>query len=162
MTTHQKHAAPSRVVALVSAFAAGLLFALGLVVSGMTQPAVVLGFLDVSALLKGVKPWVGTGWDPSLAFVMGGALLVTVFAFRITPRAERKPWHAEKFELPTRQDIDAPLVIGGVLFGAGWGLAGYCPGPALASVLTGGMDALIFTSCMLAGMVLAKLVQKKH
>lgn len=147
--------------ALISAWVAGFLFALGLVVSGMNQPSVVLGFLDVSTILKGVKPWVGDGWDASLMFVMGGALLVTVVAFRLTPQKQLKPWHADRFELPVRKDIDAPLVVGGVLFGAGWGLAGYCPGPALASVLTGGLDALVFTSAMLAGMVVAKVMQKR-
>jgi uncharacterized protein len=147
--------------ALISALTAGLVFALGLVVSGMNQPAVVLGFLDVTAMAKGVKPWVADGWDPSLAMVMGGALLVTVLGFQFTPRSQLKPWHADKFELPTRKDIDSPLVVGAVMFGAGWGLAGYCPGPALASVLVGGADALIFTICMLAGMVVAKQIQKR-
>ena len=148
--------------ALISALTAGLVFALGLVVSGMNQPSVVLGFLDVTALAKGVKPWVADGWDPSLAMVMGGALMVTILGFQLTPKSQLKPWHADKFELPTRKDIDAPLVLGAVMFGAGWGLAGYCPGPALASVLTGGADAVVFTLCMLGGMVLAKLMQKRN
>jgi uncharacterized membrane protein YedE/YeeE len=146
--------------ALVSALTAGLVFALGLVISGMSQPGVVLGFLDVTALAKGVKPWVADGWDPSLALVMAGALMVTVAGFQLTPKSQLKPWHADKFELPSRKDIDAPLVLGAVMFGAGWGLAGYCPGPALASVIYGGLDALVFTICMLAGMVLARWVQR--
>jgi uncharacterized protein len=147
--------------ALLSAYVAGLIFALGLALSGMTQPAVVLGFLDLSALSQGVKPWVADGWDASLAFVMGGALIVTVIAFAVTPKQALKPWHADTFELPTRKDIDKPLVLGAVLFGAGWGLAGYCPGPALASVLAGGVDVLVFTAAMVAGMVLAKQLQKR-
>lgn len=147
--------------ALVSALTAGLVFALGLVVSGMNQPAVVLGFLDVTSLAKGVKPWVADGWDPSLALVMGGALMVTVLGFQLTPKSQLKPWHADKFELPTRKDIDLPLVGGAVMFGAGWGLAGYCPGPALASFLIGGADALVFTGFMLAGMATAKIVARK-
>jgi uncharacterized protein len=149
------------IAALLSALVAGLIFALGLVVSGMNQPGVVLGFLDVKALAQGVKPWVSDGWDPSLAMVMGGALMVTILGFQLTPKRLLKPWHADKFELPARKDVDAPLVIGAVMFGAGWGLAGYCPGPALASMLTGGTDALVFTLCMLAGMVLAKVMQKR-
>jgi uncharacterized protein len=147
--------------ALLSAFIAGLLFALGLVLSGMSQPAVVLGFLDVLSLAQGVKPWSPTGWDPSLAFVMGGALMVTVLAFAVTPKSNLKPWHADKFELPTRKDIDTPLVLGGVMFGAGWGLAGYCPGPALTSVLAGGADVALFTGFMLIGMVVAKKFSRK-
>lgn len=147
--------------ALISALVAGLVFALGLVISGMNQPAVVLGFLDVTALAKGVKPWVADGWDPSLAMVMGGALLVTVLGFQLTPKSQLKPWHADKFELPTRKDIDWPLVGGAVMFGAGWGLAGYCPGPALVSFLIGGADALVFTGFMVVGMVAAKIVAKK-
>jgi uncharacterized protein len=147
--------------ALLSAFIAGLLFALGLVLSGMSQPAVVLGFLDVLSLGQGVKPWAPNGWDPSLAFVMGGALMVTVLAFAVTPKSNLKPWHADKFELPTRKDIDKPLVLGGVMFGAGWGLAGYCPGPALASVLAGGADVALFTVFMLIGMVAAKKLSRK-
>jgi uncharacterized protein len=147
--------------ALVSAFTAGLVFALGLVLSGMSQPSVVLGFLDVTALSRGVQPWVADGWNPSLVLVMGGALMVTLIGFAITPKKTRKPWHADKFELPTRKDIDTPLVLGGVMFGAGWGLAGYCPGPALASVLSGGADALIFTVTMLIGMVIAKIASRK-
>ncbi len=134
----------------IVAFIAGLLFALGLVVSGMTQPAKVIGFLDIT----------GT-WDPSLAFVMGGALLVTLIAFTVTPRHGRRPWFAEKFELPTRTDIDIKLVGGAVLFGIGWGLAGYCPGPAFASLYAGGMDIVIFMAALLAGMYLATRLGKR-
>ncbi len=137
--------------------AAGLLFALGLVVSGMTQPAKVIGFLNIGGLAQGVS-WTAQAsfWDPSLAFVMGGAMMVTLIAFALTPRAGKKPWAAEMFALPTRQDIDKKLVGGGMLFGIGWALAGYCPGPALSSIFTGGMDAAAFVIAMLVGMVVAK------
>ena len=131
----------------------GALFALGLVVSGMTQPAKVLGFLNVGGLWA---PERFGAWDASLAFVMGGALIVTSIAFAVTPGAGKKPWAGERFELPTRQDIDGKLVVGALLFGVGWGVAGYCPGPALASLLSGGLDALVFVAALLAGMWAAK------
>jgi uncharacterized protein len=139
------------------ALAAGLLFALGLVVSGMTQPTKVVGFLNIGGLTQGLSWTAQAGlWDPSLAFVVGGALMVTLVAFALTPRAGNKPWATEAFALPTRQDIDKKLIAGGVLFGIGWALAGYCPGPALTSVLTGGIDAIAFVAAMLVGMVAAK------
>ncbi len=141
-------------------FAAGLLFALGLVLSGMTQPAKVIGFLNVLGLQQGISWQAAPGyWDPSLALVMGGALMVTLMAFAITPKLTHpsgKPWFEDQFRLPTKQDIDAKLVLGGVLFGIGWGLAGYCPGPALASLLVGGVDVMAFSAAMLAGMWAAK------
>jgi uncharacterized protein len=141
-------------------FAAGLLFAIGLVLSGMTQPAKVMGFLNVMGLQQGVSWQAAPGyWDPSLALVMGGALMVTLIAFTITPKLTHgsgKPWFEEKFHLPTRRDIDGKLIVGGVMFGIGWGLAGYCPGPALASLLVGGLDVMTFSAAMLAGMWAAK------
>jgi uncharacterized protein len=145
----------------VVALLAGLLFAFGLVLSGMTQPAKVMGFLNIGGLAQGVSWKAAPGyWDPSLAFVMGGALMVTLLAFAITPR-RAKPWFAETFVLPTKKEVDAPLLIGAAMFGMGWGLAGYCPGPALAS-LSLGADALIFTGAMLVGMLAAKkLLMKK-
>jgi uncharacterized protein len=133
--------------------AAGVLFALGLVVSGMTQPAKVIGFLNFGGI---VAPARFGAWDPSLAFVMGGAVLVTLLAFAVTPRPGRKPWAAAAFELPTRQDLDWRLVTGAALFGIGWGLSGYCPGPALASVLVGGLDVLVFVAALLVGLLAAK------
>jgi uncharacterized protein len=144
---------------LAFAFASSLLFAFGLVVSGMTQPAKVIGFLNLGGLKNGVNWNAQIGfWDPSLALVMGGALIVTLIAFKISPAQGRKPWAAETFSIPSRRDIDAKLVIGAALFGIGWALAGYCPGPALASVLTGGFDAIAFTGAMLAGMIAAKKI----
>jgi uncharacterized protein len=136
-------------LASFAAFIAGLLFALGLVLSGMTQPAKVIGFLDITGK-----------WDPSLAFVMGGALMVTLIAFAVTPRAGKRPWFAEAFELPQRKDIDFKLVCGSALFGIGWGLAGYCPGPAFAALYAGGLDIVIFMAALLTGMFVAGRLNK--
>ena len=138
---------------MVFGLAAGALFAAGLVVSGMTQTAKVIGFLNFGGM---VAPARFGAWDASLAFVMGGALMVTLVAFAITPTAGRKPWVSEKFELPARKDIDFKLIAGAVMFGIGWGLAGYCPGPAMASVLSGGIDALVFVVALLTGLLIAK------
>jgi uncharacterized protein len=142
----------------ITALAAGLVFALGLGLSGMTQPAKVSGFLNVMGLQNGISWTAQSGfWDPSLALVMGGALAVTLIAFALTPRRENaKPWFDQVFHLPTKKEIDRKLILGGVLFGIGWGLAGYCPGPALASLLIGGVDAFVFCAAMLAGMWAAK------
>lgn len=122
------------------AFASGLLFALGLGVGGMTKPAKVIGFLDVAG-----------DWDPSLAFVMGGALLVYGLVARLA-LARPHPLFDDRFHVPTRRDIDRRLVLGAVLFGAGWGLAGYCPGPALVSLASGRGAVVAFVAAMLAGM----------
>ena len=135
------------------ALLAGALFATGLVVSGMTQPAKVIGFLNVAGL---ADPGRFGAWDPSLAFVMAAALCVTLLAFSITPGTYSRPWLVDSFQLPTRRDIDARLVLGAVLFGIGWGLAGYCPGPALASLLTGGQDAIVFIASLAVGMWAAR------
>jgi len=138
---------------LLLAGVCGVVFAAGLVLSGMTQPAKVMGFLNLAGLAHGPFPGL---WDPTLAFVMGGAVLVTLLGFAWTLRAGSTPWLASAFVLPTRKDIDLPLVAGAAVFGVGWGLSGYCPGPALASVFTGGTDALMFVGAMLAGMWGAK------
>jgi uncharacterized membrane protein YedE/YeeE len=118
----------------------GVVFGVGLLLSGMTQPAKVVNFLDVLG-----------DWDPSLAFVMGGAIAVHFFAYRLVPRL-RKPLWGLRWSLPTRRDIDGRLIIGAALFGGGWGLGGYCPGPALTSVVAGAGSTMIFTGSMLAGM----------
>ena len=135
-------------MAAAIALTAGLIFAAGLTLGGMTDPRKVQGFLDIGGVFAG-------RWDPSLAFVMGGALLVSLVAFA-TVSTQATPWVSAKFELPSRRDIDAGLVIGAVLFGTGWGIAGLCPGPALASLLIGGADVLYFVIAMLAGMLIAK------
>jgi len=132
---------------ILMALLAGLLFGLGLIVSGMTNPAKVLGFLDLAGL-----------WDPSLAFVMGGALLVglAVFPFATTMPASLL---GSVMHIPTATQIDRRLVLGGLTFGVGWGLAGFCPGPALASLATGAMQVLVFCVAMLAGMALFALLE---
>ena len=137
----------------VAAFLSGALFGFGLVLSGMTQPAKVLGFLNVAGLWNSSR---FGAWDASLAFVMGSALCISLLAFAITPRADRKPWLADTFQLPVRRDIDIRLVAGAVLFGIGWGLAGYCPGPALAAILTGSQDAVVFVAALGVGMWAAR------
>ncbi len=139
---------------------AGALFALGLVISGMTQPAKVIGFLHLAGLAQGISWHAAPGyWDPSLALVMGGALMVSLLAFTVTPQAA-KPWLDAKFHLPTRQDIDKPLIIGSALFGMGWGIAGFCPGPGLASLLAAGSDAAWFVAAMVTGMWLTRRLTK--
>ncbi len=132
----------------IIAFCTGLVFGLGLVVSQMVDPRRVLGFLDVT----------GT-WDPTLAFVMGGALAVTFAGYRWVLRRPA-PVLGGRFLLPTRNDIDARLVSGAALFGAGWGLSGYCPGPGFAALTLGGAPTMVFVVCMLAGMWLAKTVRQ--
>jgi uncharacterized protein len=128
----------------ISAAGAGLLFGLGLWLSGMTDPAKVIGFLDV-----------GGDWDPALAFVMGGAVGVTLLAFPWVLRRSR-PVLAASFTLPASSSIDRRLVVGSVLFGIGWGLAGYCPGPAVASLGSGSVVAVAFVGAMLVGGLLAR------
>lgn len=125
--------------ALGSAFASGALFALGLGVSGMTRPSKVIGFLDLFG-----------AWDASLAFVMVGAIGVHLIAQRLIMK-RASPLFDGRFHLPTRKDIDPRLVLGAALFGVGWGLAGFCPGPALVSAASGASTALVFVVGMTAG-----------
>ena len=122
-------------------FAVGLLFGIGLLLSGMTDPGKVLGFLDLFGL-----------WDPSLALVMGGAIMVGFFAFAIAKKRTTAFWGGA-LRLPSQTQIDKPLVIGSLLFGAGWGLAGFCPGPAMVSMADGQPKALLFVLAMLVGML---------
>ncbi len=134
---------------IVIALLAGLIFGIGLIVSGMSNPAKVLGFLDL-----------GGSWDPSLALVMAGAIGVGVLAFRY---AGTRPATllGVAMSLPGTRVIDRRLVLGALIFGAGWGLAGFCPGPALASLTTGGAKALLFTGAMVAGMGLFELLERR-
>jgi uncharacterized protein len=125
-----------------AALASGLVFGLGLAVSGMMNPAKVIGFLDVAG-----------DWDPTLAFLMVGALLVAVPAYRLVPRRGR-PILEEEFSLPEKKTIDAPLLGGPALFGVGWGLVGFCPGPAIAALGSGLLPVFAFVAAMLAGMAL--------
>ena len=137
------------------ALLAGFVFAAGLVMAGMTQPSKVHAFLDVKEMFAGPFPGL---WDPSLAFVMGGAVLVTLLAFFATPRASVRPWFGRAFVLPRREKVDLRLFLGAMIFGVGWGLSGYCPGPAMASLLIGQMDTVIFVMAMLPGMWLARKI----
>jgi uncharacterized membrane protein YedE/YeeE len=137
-------------MAQLTAFVAGLLFAAGLGVGGMTQPAKVFGFLDIAG-----------NWDPSLAFVMLGAIAVHATAVRRILR-RRAPLFAVRFTLPTRRDIDARLVVGAALFGAGWGLVGYCPGPAVTALGGSAPAAAVFVPAMVAGMWMFRALFKRR
>jgi uncharacterized membrane protein YedE/YeeE len=128
----------------LAALAAGLVFGLGLTVSGMTDPAKVINFLDLA----------GT-WDGSLAFVMGGGVVVAFIGYRLA-FAAGTPLFDSQFHLPTATQIDGRLLAGAALFGVGWGLAGLCPGPALASLFTGSTGVLVFVGAMMAGMWLGR------
>ena len=125
------------------ALLSGMLFSLGLAVSGMVNPAKVLAFLDLA----------GT-WDPTLAFVMLGALVVTTPAFHFVLK-RRQPWFAPRFALPTKTDLEPRLVFGAALFGIGWGLSGLCPGPAVTDLVTGQGGIVLFVIAMVAGMLLS-------
>jgi len=130
------------------ALGAGLVFGAGLVLSGMARPEKIIGFLDV-----------GGRWDASLLCVMAGAVGVHFVVQRLT-RGRPAPFWSPKFWLPARQDIDARLLAGALVFGAGWGLSGYCPAPALVSLPLGGLPALVFVSAMAAGMWLASRLER--
>lgn len=123
--------------------AAGLIFGLGLIISGMADPAKVQNFLDMF----------GT-WDPSLAFVMAGAIAVTMPGFWLITR-RTKPFFHHSFHFPTRQDLDGRLLTGAAIFGVGWGLGGFCPGPALTALSVGATGTIAFVVTMLAGMALS-------
>jgi uncharacterized membrane protein YedE/YeeE len=134
------------VKAILSSLAAGFVFGIGLWVSGMANPKKVLGFLDITG-----------EWDASLMLVMGGAVAVTLVCFRLVLKRQR-PFIEGKFELPTRKDIDLPLVAGAAIFGLGWGTAGYCPGPALTALSTLSAESIIFVAAMLAGGLLQRAI----
>ena len=138
----------------ISEFLVGLVFGLGLILSGMTDPGKVIGFLDISGL-----------WDPSLALVMGGAIAVGFFAFAIAKKRTVN-FLGGALHLPKSNQIDKPLVIGAVLFGAGWGLAGFCPGPGLVSLASGNAKGAFFVVFMLVGMqlfeIFNRITAKKH
>jgi uncharacterized membrane protein YedE/YeeE len=124
----------------IVALAVGLVFGVGLCLSGMTEPAKVLGFLDLAGL-----------WDPSLAFVMGGAVAVGLFSFHLA-KGRRIALDGEAMQRPAARGIDAPLVVGALIFGVGWGLAGICPGPAIVDAGFANPRALVFVAAMAAGM----------
>jgi uncharacterized membrane protein YedE/YeeE len=136
---------------VLPALLAGLIFGLGLIVSGMTNPAKVLGFLDL-----------GGSWDPSLAFVMAGAIAVSAPAFALAKKRTASLLGAT-IKLPASRDIDSRLVFGSIVFGSGWGVAGFCPGPGLVALGMGQVKALVFVVAMLVGMgVFEWLERRKH
>lgn len=129
------------------AFLAGVIFSAGLVLGGMTRPSKVLGFLDVAG-----------AWDASLALVMGGAVGLNVILFRIILR-RKEPILGGIFHIPQRKDIDGRLVIGAAIFGVGWGIAGYCPGPGIVSLASGSAGAIVFVIAMAAGLAVPRLLE---
>ncbi|MDP4546272.1 MAG: DUF6691 family protein [Marinobacter sp.] len=134
----------------ITSLVAGLIFGLGLIISGLANPAKVLGFLDLAGL-----------WDPSLALVMGGAILVGLVAFTV---AKKRTLSLLGFnmKLPTSTKIDKRLVGGSLMFGVGWGIAGFCPGPALVAVGAGEIKGIVFVASMVAGMMLFELIERKR
>lgn len=138
-------------MALFFSWIAGLTFGIGLLVSGMTNPAKVLGFLDLAG-----------AWDPSLAFVMAGAIAVAAAGLRVA-RKRTRSWLGLPIHLPTARHIDRRLIIGSTLFGVGWGLAGICPGPSLVLLGSGALKGAVFVMAMLAGMGLFEWLERnKH
>lgn len=130
---------------IVIQFLIGLVFGLGLVIAGMSDPQKVLNFLDLAAIPAG-------GWDGSLAFVMAGAILVTFLGFRVV-LSRKAPLFGDSFHLPTQKGIDARILVGPAIFGIGWGLAGICPGPAFTTLGVGSAKGALFVIAMLVGMV---------
>ena len=133
----------------LSALGSGILFGIGLWVSGMANPKKVLGFLDVTG-----------DWDASLLLVMGGAVAVTVVSFRFI-LSRPKPFLANKFHIPEKKDIDFPLIAGSAIFGIGWGIAGYCPGPALTSLATLSAESIVFVIAMIVGGLLHRFLPRR-
>lgn len=135
---------------ILSAFIAGLIFGIGLILSGMTNPRKIIDFLDITGQ-----------WDPTLVFVMAGALAVSAFAFRYM-KDRNQTCLKQEVQLPSSKQIDRRLVLGSIAFGVGWGIAGYCPGPALTSLLTWQLEAFIFVLSMLVGMGIYARIEGKH
>lgn len=131
----------NKVVFRLTSLAAGFLFGMGMIISGMADPNKVIGFLDVAG-----------AWDPSLAFVMGGALMVFMPSYFLLIKPKQKPVVAEEFCMSNHKNVDGRLVAGAVLFGLGWGLAGICPGPAMSSLALGNMGVWIFFASMMVGL----------
>jgi uncharacterized protein len=133
---------------LIFSFFAGLLFGVGLIFSGMTNPERIIGFLDITGK-----------WDPSLLFVMLGAITISFFAFR---EASKKSTSilGRPMSIPTKKEIDVRLIVGSIIFGIGWGFAGYCPGPGIASIAIGKLQPIIFVIAMLIGMLAYEVIQK--
>lgn len=132
---------------IIITYLIGLVFGVGISISGMANPAKVINFFDVA----------GT-WDPSLAFVMGGAVIVTFFGYRFVLKRPA-PTMSDVFQVPTRRDLDLPLIGGSAVFGIGWGIAGFCPGGALPALGTGRPEVFVFVAALLAGIIAAKAIQ---
>lgn len=132
----------------IVALLTGIIFGLGLAVSGMINPEKVLGFLDIAG-----------NWDPSLALVMGGAVGVTLLTFRQVLKLP-KPLFGPRFEIPTSASVDPPLLIGATIFGIGWGIAGYCPGPAIASLTIGAVEPVVFIAAFIVGNFLSVMLDR--
>lgn len=135
---------------LFSQYLIGVLFGLGLIISGMSNPQKILHFLDVAG-----------HWDPSLIFVMGGAVIVGLVGFCLASK-RTKPFFDGALQIPSRRDISRPLVIGSLIFGVGWGIAGFCPGPAIVALGAGHLKALVFVLAMLAGMAICNRFFTSH
>lgn len=135
---------------MLISFTAGVMFAVGLVISGMTNPNIVVGFLDLFGQ-----------WDMRLLFVMGGAVGVNFFFFRSILRRQR-PFFSEGFSLPTKKDLDLKLITGSAIFGIGWGIMGICPGPGIVNLVTGKPLFLTFVASMLVGMMIYKYTLEKR
>lgn len=140
-------------MSILAQFVIGLLFGLGLMLAGMSDPAKVLNFLDLAAIPAG-------GWDPSLAFVMLGAIAVTFTGYRWVLR-QGAPLFDTRFHLPEAKELEPRLWQGAAIFGLGWGLAGFCPGPALTALTTGGAAAWIFLAAMFSGMAAARWMARR-
>jgi uncharacterized protein len=132
----------------LSALLIGMMFGLGIAISGMANPAKVLNFFDVAG-----------AWDPSLMFVMGGALVTTMIGYRLVFWRRRQPVFGDTFALPARRPVDRKLVGGAALFGIGWGIAGFCPGGAIPALGLGSYDTLTFLAAMICGMYLARFAK---
>ena len=135
---------------ILAALLTGFIFGLGLCISSMSDPAVVQGFLDIAG-----------DWNPALTFVMAGGVVVTFIGYRLV-LAKGRPLWAPKFSLPSATAIDAPLLSGAAIFGIGWGLAGYCPGPAVLSLASGRTQVGIFVLSMLAGMIVVRWMRTQR
>ena len=134
---------------IIAPLISGIIFGAGLAISGMLDPSKVAGFLDFFGV-----------WDPSLAFVMGGGVVVNGLGF-LWIKKQNKPFFSEDFKIPTSQVIDRPLLIGSALFGIGWGISGLCPGPAVSSALLNSSDGIGFLAFMMAGLVLGRVLGRR-
>lgn len=141
-------------MSVIIQFVIGLVFGLGLLLSGMSDPAKVLNFLDLGGIAAGT-------WDPSLAFVMMGAVATAFVGFRLVLKRQR-PVFADSFQLPTRTDLDTRVIAGPAIFGIGWGLAGLCPGPAFVALGYGSSASILFVVAMFCGMAMARMLASRQ